>query len=258
MWLPTLLLVIGICSSPGCGSDRPATFAGIDQALDFQRALQTCLRHHGVRYTPVVRPPGSVNTVVPMPVPAEWWARHGGYGLVADQTAEVELDPSWSDPNQDHVQGVGIARWSRALYGEGMNAWRFDPGSCFDRSLRAAGFWSESRAGSLREPTRDEQAEALVDPAVARAADDLRRCLRHRGLDERVADDPKGELRQQFLDRHLITEDGTPSPTASTSELRRAEQTEERTATAEARCRAAVAFDQAYDTSLRRLMGAHP
>lgn len=216
------------------------------------------MRTRDIEYQPVTPQPGSVSTLVPAPVPAEWWAGHGGYGLIKDQAAEVELDRTWTDPNVANLKSAGSTRWTRALYGSGMTFDRFDPGSCFDRSLRSAGFWAESRAGSLREPTEAERAAALADPSVRSAEDRLRACLLRHGLDSPVAQDPEAELRRQFQSEGLITHDGVPAPTAPATDLERARRTEQRIATREARCRQTVEFDRSYDTAIRSAMGAQP
>lgn len=257
MILVTLIL-LATGPAPGCGSPRTAGFPGIDQARSFQRALQHCLRIRDIAYTPVVEPPGSVLPLVLAPVPTEWWAHRGGYGLLADQGGEVVLDPTWTDPNIARRRAIGSARWNAAIYGDGQGEGRFAPGSCFDRSLRAAGFWDERRAGSLREPTEAERATTLADPTVQAAGTRLRSCLERRGVEASVARDPEAVLRRRFTDAGLISEDGATTPTASATDLERARAIEEHAAVAEVRCRRSVSFDRTYDAALRRSMGVAP
>ncbi len=94
-----LLLLIATCTAPSCGPGRPGAFPGIEEARAFQYALRRCLSGEGIKYSPVIKHPGSDSAIVPAPIPAEWWASHGGYGLIADQAAEVVLDPGWRVPN---------------------------------------------------------------------------------------------------------------------------------------------------------------
>lgn len=237
----------------GCGGGDASQFTGAEQAAAFQTSLRTCLARHGISYQSVVEEPGSVLTLVPAPAPDAWWASNGGFGLIEDQGAEVRLDPDWRDPNHSILDRTPLDRWTRILYGDGGGTEQFDADSCFDRALRAAGFFVESRAGSLRPPTRAEASRAAGDRAVVAAQQRRRRCLEQAGFAD-LALDPEGSLRRRFLQQGLITADGVRSDTAPGDELADARRIEARVAVADVRCRRSAGLDRAIDTALRRIL----
>jgi hypothetical protein len=242
--------VLGIAA--GCASSQPAAFPGRSQSASFQTALRTCLVAKGITYHPVVHEPGSVAPLVPAPAPAEWWALHGGYGLIDDQHAETALDPSWVDPNVAEAERATSHRWTRSLYGTAGSPERFDQGSCYDRALRRAGFFAESRVGTGLRPTPDQARAAAASTPVVRAQQRRSACLVEAGIDPAMTHDPEGSLRRRFVGRDLISTDAVHAPGASADQLRAARQLEERVARADARCGRTVGLDRAVDVALRR------
>jgi len=248
------IMTAWLAVATGCTSTAPTAFAGRSQAAAFQRALRDCLGREGVRYKPVITEPGSVLSVVPAPVPDEWWASHGGFGLIDDQAGETSLDLTWDDPNQDVADGAPTSGWTRSMYGLNGSHTSFDEGSCFDDALRRAGFFAESRLGALPEPTAGQLRRAEMAPAVVEAEQRRWACLEDAGFDHELSQDPEGSLRQRFLAHNLIISDGVHDRRAHPRQLRSAGKLEERVALADIRCRRQARSDQVFDDAIRSLI----
>ncbi len=235
-----------------CGDTATSRFAGKDQASAFQAALERCLDGEGIPYEPVTIAPGAGRLAVPAPAPAAWWAAHGGYGLIEDQGAEIDLDLDWKDPNRQLGAKVGSDRLARALYGAGGDPGSFAPDSCYDQALRTAGFFEESRAGTLQVVPSLGDLALHEDQSVKKAQRRVQQCLRDAGHSAEIARDPEAELRHRFREEGLITDDGRRAIGTDRDDLERAQRLEQELATDETRCRQQTGLDKTVDRAIRR------
>lgn len=236
-----------------CATD-PAGFAGRAQSEQVQVALQRCLSVSQIDYQPIVVEPGSVRLVVPAPVPAEWWAAHGGYGLISDQGGEVALDPRTKDPNADLLGGADAQRALEVLYGAGGSPEAFSSQGCYDRALRAASFYEESRSGSLGLHQVPDPGAVGREPEVIEAQRKVARCLTEEGYPAALASAPEATLRARFVRQGLIWRDGEVRPSAPVEALAHASEVEEAVAIADLRCRRSARLDELADRAVRRLV----
>lgn len=223
-----------------------------DQARSFQFTLSYCLNAHGIEYQPVEREPGSIDAVVPAPLPAEWWVHHGGFGLLRHTNGQITFHPEEVDPNRQLVRDSGSrARFRRALYGPRGSAGAIAEGSCYDLALRTAGFLDESRAATLPPPTTEGLKRVAQDTWVRRAARSAASCMRRRGWDANIARDPEAELRRRFRRAGILLADGTVRDPANDAGRRRAERTELLVASDWLACRRSSGLDAEVDRAWR-------